>query len=202
MSGGSDAYNQTIRCSGGFTLIEMVIGIVVFGVALTLITSFLLPQSTRSIDPIYQARATELAQSLLNEIGAKSFDENADRSGGARRCGEDTDGDGDPNPCTAPATLGLDGGEDCSNRDSFNDVDDYFCINAMDAVTVLNTPDRPINPSLQPLYQGFQIAIEGFYDGDMNGADDGTISQLKLIRVRITPPNSEPLEFTTYRGNY
>lgn len=186
----------------GFTLIEMVIGIIVFAVALTLITSLLLPQSARSIDPIYQARATELAQSLLNEIGAKSFDENADRSGGSRRCGEDMDGDESIDLCTAPAALGLDGGEDCSNRDSFDDVDDYFCISNINAVTVLSTPDRPMHASMQPLYQDFLVSVEGFYDGNMDSNNDGNISSLKLIRVRITTPNGETLDFTTYRGNY
>ncbi|GGD61898.1 MSHA pilin protein MshD [Lacimicrobium alkaliphilum] len=180
----------------------MVIGIIVLGIALTLITSFLLPQSTRSIDPIYQARATELAQSLLNEISAKSFDQNSDRSGGSQRCGEDMDGDGNADLCTTAAGLGLDAGEDCSNRDSFNDVDDYFCISNINAVTVLNTPDRPMNPSLQPLYQDFLVSVEGFYDGNMDGNNDGAISSLKLIRVSITTPNSETLDFTTYRGNY
>lgn len=196
------AHYQTMRCSKGFTLIEMVIGIIVFGVALTLITSFLLPQSARSIDPIYQARATELAQSLLNEISAKSFDENSDRSGGAVRCGEDMDGDGIIDECTAPAALGLDGTEDCSDRDSFNDVDDYFCINNMDAVTLLNTPDRPMHTSVQPLYQDFLVTVEGFYDANMDGVDDAAISELKLIRVRVTTPNNETLDFATYRGNY
>jgi MSHA pilin protein MshD len=186
----------------GFTLIEMVVGIIVFAVALTLITSLLLPQSARSIDPIYQARATELGQSLLNEIGAKSFDENSDRSGGSMRCGEDMDGDGTIDTCTAPAALGLDGGEDCNNRDSFDDVDDYFCISNISAVTVLNTPDRPMHASIQPLYQDFLVSVEGFYDGDMDGNNDGSISSLKLIRVRITTPNGETLDFASYRGNY
>lgn len=180
----------------------MVIGIVVFAVALTLITSLLLPQSTRSIDPIYQARATELAQSLLNEISAKSFDENADRSGGLLRCGEDMDGDDTIDTCTAPAALGLDGTEDCNNRDSFDDVDDYFCISNMDAVTLLDTPDRPMNASLVPLYQNFLVSVEGFYDADMDGTDDAAIGNLKLIRVSITTPNGETLDFASYRGNY
>ncbi|WP_088329523.1 type II secretion system protein [Lacimicrobium sp. SS2-24] len=190
------------RAAKGFTLVEMVIGIIVFGIALTLITSLLLPQSGRSIDPIYQARATELAQSLLNEISAKSFDENSDRSGGSLRCGEDMNGDGSVESCSMPAALGLDSTESCSDRDSFDDVDDYFCISNQDAVTLLDTPDRPMNSSLQPLYQGFLVSVSGFYDSDLNGTDDGSISQLKLIRVSVTTPNDETLEFATYRGNY
>ena len=50
----------------GFTLIEMVIGIVVFSIALTLFTSLIVPQVIRSVDPIFQVRASELGQ-VLNQ---------------------------------------------------------------------------------------------------------------------------------------
>ncbi|MFT6209390.1 MAG: MSHA pilin protein MshD, partial [Colwellia sp.] len=73
----------------GFTLIELVVGIVVFSIALMLFTSLIVPQAVRSVDPIFQVRATELAQSLINEIVSKPFDENSNRTGGTARCNED-----------------------------------------------------------------------------------------------------------------
>ena len=69
----------------GYTLIEQVIGIVVFSIALGLFTSLIIPQVIRSVGPIFQVRASELGQSLINEITAKSFDEASDRTGGAMR---------------------------------------------------------------------------------------------------------------------
>ena len=54
--------------ASGFTLIELVIGIVVFSIALVLFTSLMVPQAIRSVDPIFQVRASELGQSLMNEI--------------------------------------------------------------------------------------------------------------------------------------
>lgn len=66
----------------GFTLIEMVIGIVAFSAVLTIIIGVLAPQATRSVDPIFNVRASELAQSLFNEISAKTFDESSNQTGG------------------------------------------------------------------------------------------------------------------------
>ena len=68
------------RVQNGFTLMEIVIGMTVFALVLSIITGILAPQSTRSIDPIYQVRATEIAQSMLNEMSGKLFDEYADRN--------------------------------------------------------------------------------------------------------------------------
>ena len=72
----------------GFTLIELIIGIVVFTIIMLVIIGVIGPQSRLSIEPIWQIRASELAQSLLTEINAKSFDEQSDHSGGNTRCNE------------------------------------------------------------------------------------------------------------------
>ena len=116
----------------GFSLIEMVIGITTFAVALTLVTSVISPQITKSVDPIYQVRATELAQSLLNEILGKYYDENSDRNGGRIRCDEDLANDADEVACTAPNALGPDSSDEYVNGDTnfpdrpaFDDIDDY-----------------------------------------------------------------------------
>ncbi|GAB3027347.1 type IV pilus modification PilV family protein [Bowmanella dokdonensis] len=202
---------QAVSPSGrGFTLVELVIGIVVFAVALAFAGSFILPQAKRSIDPIFQVRATELGQSLLSEIQARSFDEHSDHSGGQMRCGEDMDGDGNTDFCTDAPGLGCE--EAGLNRDLYDDVDDYLCLTGRNAVEVMNTPDRPMTDSDQPLYQGFMVAFEVFYDADMDGINDfdtdgdGTIgsgtANLKLIRVHVTTPNQETISFATYRGNY
>jgi MSHA pilin protein MshD len=74
------------KTTKGFTLIEIIVGIVVLGVALMVITSALGPLYQRSADPWHQVRAAELGHSLLNEIMARSFDENSDRAGGEFDC--------------------------------------------------------------------------------------------------------------------
>ena len=88
----------------GFTLIELIIGIGVFTIIMLVIIGVIGPQSRLSIEPIWQIRASELAQSLLTEINAKSFVEQSDHSGGNTRCNEGQS-------CTASGSLGPDSGE-------------------------------------------------------------------------------------------
>ncbi|WP_219598248.1 type IV pilus modification PilV family protein, partial [Aeromonas salmonicida] len=72
----------------GFTLIELIVGIVLLAVALTGILGLLINQAPQAVDPVQQVRAAQLAQRLSGEILQKSFDENSDHNGGRYRCGE------------------------------------------------------------------------------------------------------------------
>ncbi|WP_102794486.1 type IV pilus modification PilV family protein [Bowmanella denitrificans] len=190
----------------GFTLIELIIGITAFAVALTLISSLILPQASRSVEPIYQARAAELAQSLLNEISGRAFDHHSDRTGGLLRCGEDADFPADglqaDELCTAPANLGCEEGG--TNREAFNDVDDYICLSGLNAAQILN-PTAAANPMLAKdiqLYQGFEVQIAVFYDANKDGSNDNAIGDFKLINLSVTTPAGEQIAFSTYKGNY
>ncbi|NRA82789.1 MAG: type II secretion system protein [Gammaproteobacteria bacterium] len=167
----------------GFTLIELIIGIVVFAVAMTMMTSLIFPQVQRSIDPIYQIRATELANTLINEIQAKPFDENSTPWLGLGRCDET-----DPPLCTLAGDLGPDNGPDNETRDLFDDVDDY----------------HQLNISGQHLYQNFALNVVVFYDSDFNGIEDSDITSrgAKLIQVTVTTPSGQTIKFATYRSNY
>jgi len=177
----------------GFTLIELIVGIVVFSVALTLFSSALVPHAVRSVDPIFQVRAIELARSLINEIAGKSFDENSSRSGGLSRCNE-----AGASPCTASSDLGPDGAE---TRAEFNDMDDYHNLLEADG-GIRNFSGEGIAIGSLNVYQGFQARVSVFYDDDMNGIDDGNIGNRKLITVSIVTPNGEVIVFSTYRVNY
>ena len=72
----------------GFTLIELIVGIVLLAVALTGILGLLINQAPKAVDPVQQVRAAQLAQRLAGEILQKSFDEQSDHNGGRYRCGE------------------------------------------------------------------------------------------------------------------
>jgi MSHA pilin protein MshD len=201
----------------GFTLIELVVGIVVFSIALMLFTSLIVPQAVRSVDPIFQVRATELAQSLINEIVSKPFDENSNRTGGTARCNEDlsvpSDGDtldisiGEMGDCTASNLLGEDGVAEVGLRGTYNDVDDYHGLDESDGA-IRNSLGGFITIGSVNLYQGFQAQVTVFYDDNRNGIDDaidnGVIvnNNTKLITVTITTPNNEAINFSTYRSNY
>ena len=163
--------------ASGFTLIELIIGIVVFAIAMALLSSLLLPQAKRSVDPIFQRRATELANSLINEIQGKAYCENA-------------------TPWLAVCdshNLGPDNGE---VRNLFDDVDDY------DGLTIAQVHLNS-SSSYQELYLNFSLSVKVFYDTDLNGLPDPVDNWgAKLILVTVTTPNGEALDFASYRSNF
>lgn len=171
----------------GFTLIELVIGIVVFSIALVLFTSLVVPQAIRSVDPIFQVRASELGKSLINEIASKSFDEASDRTGGLVLCSASV-----APICTASGSLGAEEGL----RQNFDDVDDYHNLNESGA---------SIENSLggtSGLYTGFNVQVTVVYDASMDGITDTSIGNTKLITVTVSTPNDEDIIFSTFRSNY
>ena len=170
----------------GFTLMEIIVGIVTLSVVLLLVSAVVGPQFQQSANPMLEVRANELAQSVLNEIIGKAFDENSP-VGGALRCSET----GAPS-CTAATSLGAETGE---SRPDYDDVDDYINITLQDALGK--------DLSLSGLYTGFSLGISVFYDDDLNGIQDvGDGNLFKLIRLTVTSPNQQDFVFTVYKGNY
>ena len=93
----------------GFTLIEIVIGIVVLAIALTIVTGVFLPQANKMTTPMYQIKATALGKSIMNQVLIRYYDDVNARTNGSIRCGQIIAG-GVTVPCST--TLGLDTGED------------------------------------------------------------------------------------------
>jgi MSHA pilin protein MshD len=187
---------KPIKISGllGFTLLELVIGLVVFAIALSLFTSLLVPQARQSAEPILQVRSAELAQSLLSEISNKPFDQFSSRVGGTARCNDGV------TPCSNAGQLGPDGTE---TRDIYNDVDDYHNLQIIE-----NALGQDITLNSQNLYDGFSLAVRVVYDDNMDGIDDALatssayVGNTKLIEVKVTTPKGDELIFSTFRRNY
>lgn len=77
---------KTRQLHGGVTLIELIVFIVIVSIALGALLSVFNHSVSRSVDPIVQARALECAQSKLEQILARKFDENSP-TGGVPACG-------------------------------------------------------------------------------------------------------------------
>jgi len=177
----------------GFTLIEMIIGIVVFSIAMVMVVSVILPRGEKSVDPIYQVRAAKLATTLLNEISSKAFDHNSNLSQGRFRCNENDDDGNVVNVCTDANALGPEIGETAI---TFNDVDDYHLFQNSESVLDTTT-------SYSDLYNGYSFIVNVIYDDNYDGVSDpNTNFSAKLITVTVTMPNNETLNFATYRSNY
>ncbi|QXO17108.1 MULTISPECIES: prepilin-type N-terminal cleavage/methylation domain-containing protein [Vibrio] len=188
----------------GFTLIESIVVMVIIGLAMVTLVSFLYPQVERSATPHYQTRAANLGQSMMSQILALGFDENSDFDGGFLRCGE-----AGAEACTPPESLGRDGnstpGE--SSPDQFNDVDDYIGCWYSDRAS-----DCGSNPDVYPLanvlgqdvsanYRHFTVTVAVSYAGS-NYQPLAAVTALKQIRLTVDTGGYGQYQFVAYRGNY
>jgi len=190
------------NCNKGFTLIEIIIGIVVLSISLSILSTLIIPAEEKSVDQVLQVKAAELGQSILNDISSRAFDENSDMTGGLIRCGEPDDGS---NLCTREIDFGPDTGE--TNRSLFNDVDDFHLY------------EDHFNADNQNLHQGytnFDILVEVTYVCLPNQVDYCVPMELdshgffinengllaKKITVTVTTPLGTAIKFATHKANY
>ena len=106
----------------GFTLIEIIIGIVVLSIALTGGLSLLISQVDAYRDPLIKEKSVQIAKRVVHEIQIRAYDEKSDIGGGIFRCSE-TVGGISLGDCSAEAEYGKDPGE--LMLDTLDDVDDF-----------------------------------------------------------------------------
>ncbi|UTW44729.1 prepilin-type N-terminal cleavage/methylation domain-containing protein [bacterium SCSIO 12696] len=111
-----------IRCSTfnsetGFTLVEMVVFLVVISIGLGALIAVYNQSLINSVDPLVRVKMLEIAQSQLDEVAARKYDENTP-TGGVPACGSAETG-------AQPCSFGLDTGENLTNAASLDDVDDF-----------------------------------------------------------------------------
>ena len=192
------------RISFGFTLLELVAGMALFAVVMLLITGAFLPMINKQAQPIYQIRAAELAQSMLQEVLARSYDENSDRTGKTdagkyQYCGSIdtanllTETSSALGSCST--TLGVDSGEAYT---TFDDVDDFnlYC-------------NSPIAGSVFAQLQGLDTSLYENYSITVCVENAPELLGLatrndvaKKITVAVTTPAGEAIAVTSYRSNY
>jgi len=168
----------------GFTLLELIAGIVVFAVGFVILQASMYPLFSGSVDPMFRIRAAELGQAYMEEIIGMRYDELSQESGQVR-CGETAI----PN-CTASGSLGSEGGE---GRATFDDVDDYDGLN--------ESPPRDITGTVRTGFDNFRAQISVVYDGNYDGSADSNESA-KLITITITDPLENVIVFSSYRANF
>lgn len=184
----------------GFTLIESIIAIVILGLAMLTLSSFLYPQIAQSAKPFYEVRASALANSLMTEVLARNFDEQSDHNGGLVRCGEQK-----APSCTAQNQFGPDNGEP---PEMFNDVDDYIGCwyttgesQSSCRVDEVGKLSDIFGKEIADDYRGFRAEISVVYDSDprlSNMSND----LFKKITVVITASQYGDFKFVAHRGNY
>lgn len=119
----------------GFSLVELVVGIVVFGVVLVGLMNPFFSMVQSSVEPILEAKSAILAAQITKRLNTISYDENSDHDGGRCRCGEevnlkleDTNISVCPfKVCTPYVNFGIDNDfeKNVTTMDGLNDFDDF-----------------------------------------------------------------------------
>jgi len=97
----------------GVTLIELIVFIIVISLSLGALVQVVNQSVSSSVDPITRVRLLEIAQSQLDEVQSRKFDENTP-TGGLPAC-----------VAAGCAGIGLDAGEDLDDASTLDDVDDF-----------------------------------------------------------------------------
>lgn len=180
----------------GFTLIELIVGIVLLAVALTGILGLLINQAPQAVDPVQQVRAAQLAQRLSGEILQKSFDEQSDHNGGRYRCGETITG------VTVPACSTRYGPDGEPAPYAYNDVDDFDTAgNWRDASWFTQTSSGIGSDEYRNYQVKIAVSAVDFSDGTFKSCT-APCSVGKRIDLQVRLPNQSVLDFSFYRGNY
>ncbi|MGL5669393.1 MAG: type IV pilus modification PilV family protein [Shewanella sp.] len=160
----------------GFTLIELVVGMLVIAIAIVMLSSMLFPQADRAAKTLHRVKSAELAHSVMNEIWGKRYDQNTNANGGVPACGS-------PLGSSCSAVLGPETGE---GRNDFNDVDDYHGLTQN--ATMLNS-----SQTYAQVYPNYQLSVSVAY---------GTAPNTKLVTINVTTPDNEVITYNLVRSNY
>lgn len=163
-------------------------------------------------------RSIELAQSTLDEILLKAYDEKTPTGGGCVTFAANTRCVAG-NPTAQTEATGLGAEEGATSRAIFNDVDDYHNLSycgtggTADAVcsgACMNMVDESGNP-INAEYSGYAICIRVSFAGgagtEINNVVPGTGSNVlsndaKRIDVIVTDPLNSKISLSAYRLNY
>ncbi|MDH7942689.1 prepilin-type N-terminal cleavage/methylation domain-containing protein [Pseudohongiella sp. SYSU M77423] len=182
----------------GVTLIELIAVIVILGISLIGVTTAISSAVSRSSDVLLEARALALAQSYLDEILSRRFDENTPPRG-IPPCRSN---------CTDEVNFGPDGGE--SDRQDFDDVDDY---DGLDEGYEQANPLQDAEGNTRTGYENFRVRVSVRYlELGSGGAEENLASapndltdaqDAKFIKVTVSHvERPDGWEFGVYKANF
>jgi len=197
----------------GVTLIEMVIFIVIVGIAVTAVMTVYINVGRTGADPMVRIRSIELGQSMLEEILLKAYDNSTPVGGGCVQFSSGSRCSSGPS-ATAQSAAGF--GSDGESRATFNDVDDYHDIAYCGAN--VSAADAACSASCQPLlddagndisssYAGYAVCIRvSFAGAEVNNTSPADVSVLgndgKRIDVIVTDHLNSRYLLSAYRLNF
>ena len=183
----------------GLTLIEMVLTIVILAISLIIITGILSSGVGRSSDTTLEIRSAALAQSYLDEILSKRFDERS-HPRGIPPCRTN---------CTTFANFGPDSGED--DRSDYDDVDDYH---ELDEGQGQVNPLQDSTGAERTGYENFRVRVSVRYMDvgasgteenlavDLNDLDDDEDAKVITVTVNYLNSGTEGIAYSAYKTNF
>ena len=187
----------------GFTLLEIIVGMVLLAAVLGPLSALLLHQGQQGTDPVQQVRAAQLAQRIAASILARDYDEQSDHNGSLWRCGETVNGITYAS-CTAQASYGPDSGE--SVPALFNDVDDFdttaICLQQLTTCTGSSWVPASYMTQLDSgeldIYRRFLVSVAVT---PISGCASSCAVRKQIV-LQVQLPDQSTLAFTFERGNY
>jgi MSHA pilin protein MshD len=171
------------KTQGGFTLIETIIVIVLVGAMMAGMTALFVQNVGKSHRPYLRQRTVAVANSFLDEILHKRWNENTPLGGGCVNTGTGTCPTG-----PVPAAIGNDG----ETRASFDDIDDYHGL--------AQSPPQDSSGNDMPGYAGFSVSVNVSQPGaSWNGI---SAADVRLIEVAVTSSSNETISLSAYRVNH
>ena len=182
---------MTGKKAGGVTIVELVVTIVILGIALAAVAGMLGTGLSQSSNTLIETRAIALGYSYLEEIMGKRYDERTPKTG-TPPCFGLSGG----NRCTAEASFGPDGGE---TRPRYDDVDDFHALAQGQGET---DPLEDAEGNTRNGYENFRVEVTVRYGGDdtVLGLTE-TDAKFIIVNVQNTALNLD-WEFSAYRGNF
>ncbi|MBY6187263.1 type II secretion system GspH family protein [Marinobacter hydrocarbonoclasticus] len=165
----------------GFTLIEMVVGMVVLAIALVLMATLLFPLAERSSMGVQRAKTAQLGQAVLAELAGRRLDVATPLGGGP----------------VATLTCCADNAAVCASAATDpNDPGSWELLDRFDGFS--GAADRLLGGEL---YNGFSLAIA------VRCQSAGALGTpwpggAKLTEVTVTSPTGESMAFAQLRGNF
>ena len=162
----------------GFTLIEIILFIVVFTVGVTGIMTIFYNTVSRTADPLLRDKAIQVAQSVMDEIYGKKWDELTPNGG--------------DNISVGTATIGAEE----TNIDDYDDVDDY---NGLDCTTCDSNCFTDITCNYNVKVSVNFVSI----DSSGNIVDNSSNTNYKKIVVQVTSDAlNETYKITAIKANF
>lgn len=171
-----------MRRRGGFTLIEMLLFVIIVGVAFAGLVSVLASSMKGGADTVSQKQALAIAEAIVEEIALKPFTwcDPDDPAAAAATSGGD---------CTTPEVDGPEAGE---TRATFDNVNDYIGY---------TFPVGPITDQ-----SGTYNFPSGFSVSNLTVTAEalGTVPNTASLRISVTVdgPGSSSVTLDTYRTRY